>query len=349
MIKVLQIIDGKSFGGIVKLMLDIEKNISKEIKFDFLTATNIYDKWNNLNISRETLLGKIKYNFKLLKYLKKNKYDFVHINSGAFFFTFQVVVICKLSKIKKIVVHSHNTPNIAKIKKILIKVLNPLYRKMIDVKLACSKEAAKSLFAKTENVKIIKNGIEIGKFKYNEKIRNEYRRKIGIENKIVYGHIGRFSKQKNHEFLIDLFYEIQKKQDAILLLVGTGELENMIKEKARQLYIENKVIFLGFREDTNNIFNSMDFFIMPSLYEGLPVSIIEAQTSGLHVFVSKGISDEAKINENFSKINSFDTKEWTNFILNAKVVDRTNAYNDVIKAGYDIKDTCRELEQIYIN
>ena len=133
------------------------------------------------------------------------------------------------------------------------------------------------------------------------------------------------------------------------MLVGTGELENKSKEKVKQLNIENKVMFLGFREDTSNLLNCMDFFIMPSLYEGLPVSVIEAQTSGLPVFVSKAIPDEAKINENFYKINSFDVKEWTNLIINDKVVDRTNAYKDAIKTGYDIKDTCNELEKIYKN
>ena len=157
MISVLQIVDGKSFGGIVKLMIELNNNISKEIKFDFLTATNVYDKWKNLNISRKTLKGKILYNFRLFKYSKNNKYDIVHINSGAFFFTFQVVIICKLSKIKKIVVHSHNTPNINKIKRFFIKLLNPLYRKLIDVKLTCSKEATKSLFTKTNDV-IVLNG-----------------------------------------------------------------------------------------------------------------------------------------------------------------------------------------------
>ena len=347
MINVLQIIDGKSFGGITRLMLEVEKNISEDIKFEYLTATNIYDKWYNLNISRKTIIGKLKYNHRLYKFLKKNKYNIVHINSGAFFFTFQVAIICKLRRIKKIIVHSHNTHNITGIKKILIKILNPFYRRLIDIKLTCSREAAKSLFTRTEDVKIIKNGIDIEKFKYNDKIRNEYRKKLGIENKLVYGHVGRFSKQKNHDFLLDLFYELQKTQDAVLMLVGTGELETTIKEKVKQLNIEEKVMFLGFREDIDLLLNCMDIFIFPSFYEGLPVSIIEAQTSGLHVFVSNTISDEAKINENFNKINSFDIKEWTSSILNIKINERTNSYKNTIKAGYDIKDTCNMLEKIY--
>ena len=348
MIRVLQIIDGKSFGGIVKLMIELNKNISNEIKFDFLTATNICDDWNNLNISRKNFIGRRKYNHRLYKYLKKNKYDIVHINSGAFFFTFQVAIICKLTGIKNIVVHSHNTPRINEFKKLLIKILNPLYRKMIAVKLACSKEAAKSLFTKAEDVMVLKNGIDVEEFKFNEEIRNEYRKKLGIENKLVYGNVARFEIQKNHEFLIDLFYEIQNKQDnAVLLLVGTGNLEQQIKEKVHNLNIENKVIFLGFRKDIDLLLNCMDIFILPSFYEGLPVSIIEAQTSGLPVFVSNGISDEAKITNDFHKIESYDIKEWTSSILNIELEDRSNSYKDTIKKGYDIKQTCEILEDVY--
>ena len=117
MIRVLQIIDGYSFGGIVKLMLEINKNLSDEFKSDFLTALNICDNWNNLNADRKTLKGRILYNHRLLKYLKRNKYDIVHINSGAFFFTFQAVTICKIAGIKRIVAHSHNSNKIKKPKK----------------------------------------------------------------------------------------------------------------------------------------------------------------------------------------------------------------------------------------
>ena len=345
--RVLQIIDGKSFGGICKLFIDIEKYISDDIKFDYLTATSINEKFYNLNTDRKTIKGRIIYNHRLYKFLKKNNYDIVHINSGAFFFTFSCTVICKLIGIKKVIVHSHNTPYISKSKKFLIKLLNPLYRKLTNVHMACSKEAATSLFTKTDDVIIIKNGIDTNEFKFNEKIRNDYRKKLNIENKIVYGHVGRFDEQKNHIFLIDVFYEIQKKQDAVLLLVGTGNLENEIKEKVKQLKIENKVLFLGFRKDISNLLNSIDIFLFPSLYEGLPIAAIESQTSGLPTLVSSGITEEANISNNFHKINTFNIKDWTKEILNIKQKDRTNAYENTKEKGFDIKTTAKQLEQIY--
>lgn len=350
MINVLQVIDGKSFGGIAKLMCDVDKCISEEIKMNFLTATNIYDKWNNLNISRETIKGRIIYNYRLYKFLRKKEYDIVHINSGAFFFTFQVVLISKIGGIKKIIVHSHNTPYISKYKRLLIKLLNPMYCKMIDKKLTCSNKAANSLFTKTDDVIVVKNGIDVERFKFDESVREKYRNDLNLQEKVVYGNVGRLSKQKNHEFLIDVFYKLQKKQDAILLLVGDGELENKIKDRVIQLNIQDKVIFLGFREDVDKILNAMDFFILPSLYEGLPVSLIEAQTNGLPVIVSEGVTDEANISGQFYRIYSNDVNTWVKQILDIEsinVTNRKNAYKSTIKNGYDIKNTVKQLEDVY--
>lgn len=351
MIKVLQIIDGKSFGGIAKLMYDVEKNISNEIKIDCLTAISICDKWHNLDISRETLNGRIIYNYRLFKFLKKNKYNIVHINSGAFFFTFQVAIVAKLAGIKKLIVHSHNTPHISKTKRFFITILNPLYKKMIDVKLTCSSSAAKSLFTKTDDVICIKNGIDIEKFKFDEKIRKNYRRQLNIENKFVYGHVGRFDKQKNHNFLIDIFYKIQKrKKDSVLLLVGNGELKGEIENKVKKYGIEDKVTFLGFRNDINNILNCMDVFIFPSIYEGLGMVVVEAQTNGLITYCSKEIPVEANISSNFKY---FDLKESSESIAQKiceeklSLSNRKDAYKNALDNGYDIKSVCMILTKIY--
>ena len=350
MIKVLQVMDGNQYGGVYEIMLRIGRNI-KNIEFHYLTPIKVYEssKSYNLNIDRSTLQGRLIYNHRLYKFLKINKYDIVHISSGAFFFTFFSAITSRFAGIKRIVVHSRNTPNINSIKKILIKILNPLYRKITNVHLSCSKNAIKSLFTKEDDVIVIKNGIEINKYKFNEKIRNEYRKKLNIEDKIVYGHIGRFSKQKNHEFLINLFYELQKEQDAILLLVGDGELENNIKEQVKKLKIEDKVIFLGFRTDINNLLNCMDIFLFPSIYEGFGNVLIESQTNGLPTFVSNPITEEANISNNFHKINSFNISEWKDEILKTKINLKTReyAYINTIKAGFDIKETTKQLERIY--
>ena len=342
--KVLQVIDGYSFGGIAKFILDVSKNI--DIDMDFLTATNIKDEWINLGVSRKTIKGKIVFNHRLRKFLKKNKYDIIHINSAVFLFSFQVAFIAKISGIKKIIVHSHNVPKISKFKRLLIKILNPIYRRMTDVHLTCSNMASSSLYTKKDDVILIKNGIDIDKYRFNKETRNRIRKELNIDNKIVYGHVGRFEDQKNQDFLIDLFYELQKDKDSVLLLVGTGPKEKEIKEKVKKLKLKN-VIFLGFREDIEDILNAMDIFIFPSKYEGLGISLIEAECSGLPVVVSSIIPEEANISNSFIRMSNYNVNDWVNVIKGIKLNKRENAYKNAIKNGYDIKTSSKELEQIY--
>ena len=347
MIKVLQIIDGKQYGGICKLFLDIEKNISKDIKFEYLTATNICDDWHNLDVDRSKIRGRIVFNHRLRKFLKKNKYDIIHINSGAFFFVFTCTLICRLSGVKRIVVHSHNTPNISKIKKLLLRILNPLFRKISNVHLSCSKEAIKSLYTKSKDVIILKNGINIDDYKFNSNVRKKHQKELGIMNKKVYGHIGSFTKQKNHHFLIEVFNEISKKEDAVLLLIGTGQLEQEIKRKVEQLNLQNKVIFLGYRDDVNSLLNCIDIFLFPSIYEGLGIVLIEAQTNGAVVFASNKIPEEANISPYYNSIDNFELNTWVNKIKKAKLLDRKEAYINTINNEYDIKITSKKLELLY--
>ena len=344
--KVLQIIDGETFGGISKLITDFDNNM-KDINFDYLTSVNICDNWNNLGVSRKNLKGKIIFNHRLKKFLKENKYDIVHINTAVFLLSFQVVLICKLCGVKNIIVHSHNTTRINTLRKIMIKILNPLYRRLTSVHLTCSSLASHSLFTKTNDVILLKNGINVDEYKFNQKIRDKYRKELGIDDKLVYGHVGRFHEQKNHKFLIDLFHELQKKKDSVLVLVGIGPLENEIKKHIKELKIEDKVLLLGFREDINNLLNAFDIFIFPSLYEGLGISIIESQTNGLPTIVSSNIPEEANISKNFIQMKDFDINKWVNRINSIKIKNRTNAYKDTIKNGYDIKDVSKELEKIY--
>lgn len=346
--KVLQIIDGEIYAGIYEIMLRFG-NVIKNIEFNYLTSVKVYDspKSFDLGISRKNLKSKIIYNYRLYKFLKKNKYDIVHISSGAFFFTFFCVLSCKLAGVKNVIVHSRNTPKIKPIKKLLIKILNPIYRKMTAAHLSCSVQAAKSLFTKTDDVIILKNGIDTDKYRFDKKIRDEYRKKLNIEKKIVYGHIGRFSYQKNHDFLIDLFYEIQKNEDAVLLLIGTGELEDKIKEKVNKLNIDDKVMFLEFRNDVDKLLNVFDMFLFPSFYEGLGNVVIESLTNGISTFVSAGVPEEANISNNFHKIDGFDVNKWIEEIQSAKKYNRENAYKDTIKKGYDINTVAKELEKIY--
>lgn len=301
--RILQIsIGSKVFGGVEKFLYEIYKKIDKQkIQFDFLSpnitsyglyADEIKKMGGNiieLKIDRAGLKGKILYNKKLYEFLKSNEYDIVHINSGAFFFCLQVAFICKICKVKRIIVHSHNNIKMSNLKKTVKNLLKPMLNFLADDCLACSNSAANALFlhrkVKNGKVKIINNGIETDIFKFNEKIREEYRKNLNLEDKIVYGHVGRFDREKNHYFLIKVFNEICKVQkNAILMLIGEGKLENDVKKMVEELELNDKVYFLGVRKDVNNIMTAMDCFIFPSLYEGLGIVAIEAQTSRLNYF-----------------------------------------------------------------
>ena len=369
MVRVLHI--GKcdsSFGGVEKIILDIYRNINKKkIQFDFLSPyKSTYELYRNeieqnggkiyeLNNSRDSLKGKITYTFKLYNFFKRHNYKIIHINSGAFFFSLQVCIVAKICGIERIIVHSHSAPKIPLIKRLLKDILNPLYTKLATDYLSCSNDASKSLFSKRfieqGNIQIIKNGINIDEYKFNKLTRDKVRKKYKIDNNIVYGHVGRLHEEKNHKFLLKVFYEIQKKQDnAILMIVGDGELLEDIKEQTKNLGIDNKVIFTGMIKDVNSILNAMDCFIFTSFYEGLAISVVEAQTCGLYTVCSTGIPIEAKISSNFKYIDlDKGPKEWSNQILNINLnsINREDGTNNARKNGYDINQVAKELEKIY--
>ena len=331
--KILFISMGEAFGGIEKQELDIASNINN-YNIEFLTPIKIFNTKNehNLNISRNKYIGRIIYNHRLYKFLNNNKYDIIHINSSIFLFSFQVALISRLTKHKIIVVQSHSIPYISKIKKLLIKLLLPIYKRLI---LSCSEEAKYSLFL--NNTEILDNGIDINNFKYDEKIRKEYRKKLNIENKKVYGTVGRIDKNKNYDFLIDLFNKI-KYTNSILLIIGTGP--------DKELKLDKKVLLLGQRQDIKELLNCMDIFIFPSLKEGFGLSVIESLATGLPTIISSNIPINIKLN-NLYKVDDYDIDNWIDTINNIKINKREKAYKEIINRGYDIKDTCKKLENIY--
>ena len=176
--------------------------------------------------------------------------------------------------------------------------------------------------------------------------------KMNINDKLVVGHIGRFSLQKNHEFLIDIFHQISKyKKDAILLLVGVGELQDNIKKKVNELGLSDKVQFLGIRSDINELLNAFDIFILPSFFEGLPVVGVEAQATGLTVYTSDLITKDLPINNLVKYYSLNDSAEtWAKNILeNHKKVNRENTTELIKQSGFEVKSAAEKMEKIYLN
>lgn len=221
--------------------------------------------------------------------------------------------------------------------------------------MCCSELAGRWLFGKkTYNagkVVLLNNAIELEKFSYNEKIRNKKRKELKIKkNQIVIGHIGRFVTQKNHTFLIDIFNEIYKENNnTVLLLVGQGPLVEEIKEKVNQLRLTDHVQFLGQRNDANELYQAFDIFILPSLYEGLPVVGVEAQSAGLLCIFSSDMTKETKVLRSTRFISLSSPEEWSNIILETyKNHQRKDTKKEITRNGFDIEKEAKKLERIYL-
>lgn len=266
--------------------------------------------------------------------------------------------IAKRYDIKIRIVHAHNSQNMdSKLRGVLHNLNRNIVSKYATDFWSCSREA--SLFFYNSNIinsskySIVKNAINLTKYAYNREIREEYREELGLQDKLVIGNVGRLHFQKNHLFLIDIFKEITlRNNNAILLLVGKGPDEEVIKEKVEKCHLEDKVIFLGLRNDVENIMQAMDIFLLPSLFEGLPLVLIEAQASGLQSYASKDvISIESKASD-FLRFIGLDKSAyvWADKILNyhnENNLKREDSHSIILNSGFDIEKEAKKMEKFF--
>lgn len=252
------------------------------------------------------------------------------------------------------IAHSHNTSSGKGIKAMVKHVLQYPIRNIADYLFACSKEAGKWLYGckKLENgkVEIIHNAIDVDKFAFSESEREKKREEENLDGKIVIGHVGRLTYQKNHEFLLDIFNGFCKKYDnAVLLLIGDGELKQTIKKRVEELGIQQKVRFLGVQKNVEEWMQVMDVFVFPSRYEGLPVTVVEAQASGLSCIISDTISNEVVIDHVSQVSLSSGVDEWEQAIKEAVFCNKQRELSGriVSKTGYNIDNIVGVLEKKY--
>ena len=199
---------------------------------------------------------------------------------------------------------------------------------------------------------ILRNAIDVSKFAFRQESRDRLRQLHGLDKCFVLGHVGRFNVQKNHSRLLDIFAEVIKTEpNARLVLIGVGELEQDVKEKALALGIQDRVLFLGQMPDVSEWYQAMDCFVLPSLFEGLPVVGIEAQAAGLPCFFSDHVTDEVLLSTAAQRIAlTADNAEWARAILAARQMgtDRSQGPGIVREAGYDIHTEARKLQEKYL-
>lgn len=363
-IRIAQIIGKWLGGGVEAVVMNYYRHIDhSKVQFDFICdddSTNIpYDEIEKLGgkvILIPPYQKVFKYQKELRRVLRDGKYKIVHshINTLSVF----PLYAAKKVGVPVRIAHSHSTTNKKEWKKNLLKqVLRPFSKKYATNYMCCSELAGRWLFGDKAydegKVYLLNNAIDLDKFKYDKKIRDKKRKELGIkEDTIVIGHIGRFVVQKNHTFLIDIFNQFHKKEkNSILLLAGQGPLQEEIKNKVRELGLDDSVRFLGQRNDANELYQAFDVFLLPSLYEGLPVVGVEAQASGLLCFFSDDMTKETKVLYSTVFMSLSNTsEEWTGEILtNLKDYKRINTKNEVSDNGFDIEIEARKLEKYYIN
>ncbi|MCQ2474603.1 MAG: glycosyltransferase [Clostridia bacterium] len=312
----------------------------------------------NFNIVYTDLLKKnnkneIEYVKVLNKVLHKHKYDVVHIHTVSTLVMALCSFICKIRRVKKIIVHSHSTGDKNSLKHKSTKIIcTPILNVCPTDYFACSKDAAEWKFSKSivkNKVKIIKNGIDLNKFKIDNNARKVYREKLGYsENDKVLGHVGRFSDEKNHRFIINLFSELKKENDKYkLLLLGDGELRSEIEEYAKQKGVFENIIFTGNVNNVQDYMQAMDLFVFPSKFEGLGIVAIEAQACGLPVIASTGVPLEMKVSENCKFISLNEKNQWIKSINEMINLPKRNNTEQIRQNGYDIYDTAEIMRKIY--
>ena len=355
--KVLEITSSLDGGGIARLLYDYCSRLIPEFEFDFVVSAEnegiLEEPLRNLgcNVFHVSQMKKSfgEYKRQLEFIIKNGNYDIVHDHCD--YKSFFELQIAKRNGVKTRIAHSHRAMVPQSITEKFIKLIfTPLTKYLATDLFACGIDAAKWAWGKKayENGKvfILKNAIHTEEFLFSNEIRQEIRNELGLTDKFVVGNVARFSYQKNHEYLIEIFKEIAKKRnDAVLVLVGRGELMNNVQEQVKNDQIDDRVIFLGVRNDVPKLLNAMDVFVLPSRYEGLPVALVEVQANGLPTYVSTAVTTEMKVSSNMHFISiDNDPSKWAKEILES---DNKRLPSHIKESGYDIGSAVIALKEKY--
>lgn len=354
---------GSQRGGIESFLINyISKMVSEEDQFDFVLFDFVPDFISNSALNKCTMhivpkrtKNPILYYKKLNEILSKEKYDVVWYNVC----TLSDILLLKLAKRWNVpcrIVHSHNGANMGGT---LIGLAHSFNKKIIKKYVtdywACSEVAAKFMFPpeiiNNQKVKYIKNAIDTNAYRFNEETREKVRKELQLTNELLIGHIGRFHFQKNHEFILDIFEKIKESDDNVrLLLIGDGELKGKISSIAKERGVLQSICMMEKRTDINELMQAMDVFLFPSLFEGLPFVLVEAQTAGLPCVISDTISKEVILTDNVQVLSLHDSiDKWISAILKSGEEKSREKYVEMVSSkGFDISERAVDLKN-YLN
>ena len=366
--KVLQIGMTRNWGGMETYLMQQSHNLDKnKVHYDFVNITGEYE-----IVFQEDILSRgsriysvcsrhinpLRHYWQWLMLFRKyaSEYKAIVLNTNSLAYVFPIWA-AKLFGIPQRIIHSHNggfENDVGFIKGCLIKVNKFLLKQSATDYWACSQSAGKWMFGNSQIFTVISNAIKVKDFAYSPKIRSHKRAELNLDEQMVVGHVGRFSNQKNHQFLLDVFSELCKLQsDAKLLLIGdavedSSYLENA-KKKVKDLRLEGKVAFLGMRSDVKELMQAMDCFVLPSKFEGLPLVGIEAQAAGLPCFFADTITKEIGISDSAHFLSLEDEPRiWAEHILEEVKTGRKDNAAQIAKAGYDIEISVKAVERYFL-
>jgi len=357
--RILQVVTNTGRGGLETMLMNYYRNIDRsKIQFDFLRhrsdheayddemrslGANIYE-LPRMNPFSKSYLSRLDFFFK-----SHPEYRIVHVHQDC-----MSSVILKAADKNGVpirIAHSHSSSQDKNLKYPLKLYFRSKIGKYATHLLACSDKAGEWMF-KTDGFYVLKNAINAQQYIYSEQVSLSKRAELGInKDAFVIGLIARFAAAKNHSFLIDIFGALKKRfENSKLLLIGDGELRESIQSKVKSMGLDGDVIFTGVRGDVNELLQAMNVFVMPSIYEGLPLSIIEAQAAGLPCLISTGIPIECAITENVKALSLKESVDaWSEQILEMAKIPRINTYSQISAAGFDICENAKKMQELYLN
>lgn len=355
-IRILHILTALNRGGIETMLMNYYSNIDREkVQFDFLVHRNGRFEYSEMI---EKLGGKIfhvpPYNPYSLKYRRSfttffnehPEYQIVHCHLNCL--SGLPLKEAKTAGVKTRIAHSHIIINGWSPKEIYKRIAKHTIRFYTTDFFACSKEAGRWMFGNCETI-IMPNAIDVQKFKYNEEIRNKMRKTITNKNEIIIGHVGRLTKQKNQSYLIHICELLRGKGiDYKMVFIGTGEDKDSLIQLVKKKHLEDSIIFKGSQDNVNEWMQAFDVFAFPSLYEGLGIVAIEAQTASLPTLCSENVPAEANISSNFIQVPLSNPGKWAEIISKIEPKSRIDTSQVALDAGYDIKSCAFEFQEFYI-
>ncbi len=368
-IRVLQVIGRMDRGGIETMVMNLYRNIDREkVQFDFLAH---YGREAAYNDEIRALGGRIYempalrdethiYYWRIFDYIKALKkffkehkeYKVIHChmtNTASIY-----MPIAKKNGVTCCISHSHSIKGKEGLLGVVTDILQkPIYKHATDM-FACSEVAKEWFYPKdiveSGRVKVIANAVDAERFRFNPEKRAQMRDELNLGDNLVVCCVARFRTEKNQIFLMDVLREMLKmRDDVVFVFAGDGPCEDEVKAKAKEYGIEEHTRFLGMRSDVPDILQAADAFVLPSLFEGLPVTGIEAQASGLHCVVSDGVTHEMNAIDMVEYLSLSDPLEkWSEYLINAATQPRQDTYERIKAAGYDIHTTAPWLQEFYL-